>query len=492
MGEMQNTAAPVQVYPQDLIFQRYLLALAVQDPTFLAANRSCLFPEHFGDQSLKFLSKAILQFYDQYGQTPSHAALYEWSMTVLRTGKHRDIAQLILDVCNFIYQVQVPNSEYIASRAVHFARWQGLKRAVLHGIQVLRQDGDPVEAMGMFEDALSLGVVQEGDEDIFDVAARMPEVWQQMVDRRGVIPTMFIPSFDRALHAGGPRRGELYVFQAPHKSGKSFLLCRCGITALIQGLRVLHVTIGDLKEFDVEHRYLSGLTGAPLKQVIHGGRPYYRHLHNVWLQPNQLRVKYYPPYKLTTANLRAYMSWLRSTKNFKPDMLIVDYPDKMLFDRSNTYGEMGRIYMELQEILTDFDCVGWAVSQSNRGSAKESLNTSANVSESWDKPANADGFIPITRLDKQGKEVKEATLEDLDFDTGDHSGHMIAYVESVRFGHDGFQLKLYYDFTRCFLAEDSPYTKAAVNEQGSMEAAQQSMLMAQQNSAMYRSGQWQR
>jgi KaiC/GvpD/RAD55 family RecA-like ATPase len=284
-------------------------------------------------------------------------------------------------------------------------------------------------------------------------------MWAEMTSARGAIPTEFMPSFDRALYGTGPRRGELYVIQAVPKAGKSMFMVNFGANALNQGFRVLHITIGDLKEFDVAHRYASKITGIPMKQILTERPAYIAALRNTYLEQNRLRIKYYSPYTLTATHIRSYMSWLRATKGFQPDMLIVDYPDKMLYDRSNTYGELGRIYMELKQILDDFNCVGWVASQSNRGARYAGLNTTENMAESWDKVANADGIIPITRMDTQGKEIKETDEAGLNFD-GPRRGYLTAYVENVRFGHDGFQIKIEYDFTTCYLHEDSPYTRA--------------------------------
>ena len=51
----------------------------------------------------------------------------------------------------------------------------------------------------------------------------------------------------------------------------------------------------------------------------------------------------------------------------------------------------------------------------------------------------------------------------------------MAYVENVRFGHDGFQIKVYYDFTRCELREDSAVTRAAVGQAQTMQVAQEAV-----------------
>lgn len=846
MGDQIQTQ---QTYPYDPIFQRYLLSLAVQDPAFLAGHRQCINPEYFEDRSLKFLSRTILEFYDQYSQVPSQASMTEWVANALQSGNKTDIAQTVMGVVDFLYLSEVPNADFVRDRAVHFARRQGLKRAVMRGIQVLREDGDPVDAMEMYEQAMSIGAVQSEGTDIREMMEKIPEIWENMLNSRGAIPTLFLPSFDRALYGTGPRRGELYVIQAVPKAGKCigedarvwdpergyvaarefngslvvgeqphgsgvasviakqatgikqvfdvllrsgrvirqlsanhgvrtargyiqvkslrngdavaapwelpltgsepwsldslgyivgcflgdgcmtlhhpclsevagsreissaivqacppwwsmeahcsdvastarfvskcgsgrnpmtmflaelgilghnaftkvvpgqcwpaglpviaellaglwdtdghvgkngccelttaskgladdvltalhvlgiyarvshhgscywrvsfsgrdnnrrfleavpihvsykkaqlvknsiggssrssyydsvppsllkhkrrrshkdsrlsrpllradelvsfaagvhwdevvqvrtagrvptfdlqiadhcqsftcdgvilhnsmFMVC-FGAVAVNMGFRVLHITIGDLKEFDVAHRYASRMTGIPMRQILRKDPAYISAVRNSLLESNRLRVKYYSPYTLTTAHIRSYMSWLRSTKGFQPDMLIVDYPDKMKYDRSNTYGEMGRIYMELKAILDDFNCVGWVASQSNRGAKSAKLNTTENMAESWDKVANADGIIPITKLDNQGTEVKDT--ENLNFD-GPRTGHHQAYVENVRFGHDGFQIKVWYDFGRCYLWEDSPYTQENVKKTNNLEVATAAVL----------------
>jgi KaiC/GvpD/RAD55 family RecA-like ATPase len=465
MGEQAQTQ---QTYPYDLLFQRYLLALAVQDPAFLAAHRACLSPHYFEDKPLKFLSGTILSFYDHYGQVPAQAAMVEWVENALRSGNKSDIAQTVRDITNFLYQSEVPNADYIRDRAVHFARRQGLKRAVLRGIDVLRKDGDPEDAMDMFQEAMSIGAVQSEGLDVWEIIAKIPDMWDDMMSARGVIPTVILPSFDRALLAGGPRRGELYCIQGVPKGGKSMFMVNFGAAAIGGGFSVLHITIGDLKEFDVAHRYASRLTDTPMRTILSRDPGYIGALRNCFLEQGKLRVKYYSPYQLTTTHIRSYMSWLRATKGFQPDLLIVDYPDKMSYDRSNTYAEIGRIYMELKSICDDFNCVCWVASQSNRNARSAKLNTTENMSDSWDKVANADGIIPITRLDNQGAEVKDTA--NLDFE-GPRTGSVQAFIENVRFGHDGFQIKVNYDFSRCQLWEDSPATKEKQKLQASLDQA---------------------
>jgi len=93
MGEQAQTQ---QTYPYDLLFQRYLLALAVQDPAFLAGHRECLSPDYFEDRPLKFLSSTVLQFYDAYGQIPEKTDMVEYVIQELQSGNKKYIAQTVM------------------------------------------------------------------------------------------------------------------------------------------------------------------------------------------------------------------------------------------------------------------------------------------------------------------------------------------------------------------------------------------------------------
>jgi len=200
----------------------------------------------------------------------------------------------------------------------------------------------------------------------------------------------------------------------------STTLISLGGYAIRCGYKVLHVTIGDLKQFDVELKYATYLAQQNIKEMMYGGDAYaFARLKDAHIKPNQLRIKYFSPFSLSVPQLRSYISWLRTNSGFFPDLLILDYPDKMYRKHEDSYSEMGKIYMEIKTLLDDFDIACWAASQSNRGAADAKVNRAANVAESWDKIANADGIIPCSQTDEERAQGK-ARL----------------YIEMVRFGID--------------------------------------------------------
>lgn len=78
-----------------------------------------------------------------------------------------------------------------------------------------------------------------------------------------------------------------------------------------------------------------------------------------------LRIKRFPPDSLTVNGLLAYLDELERT-HFVPDLLAVDYPDRMKYNRDNTRLEMERIYEQLRGIARDRKMAVVTVSQANR------------------------------------------------------------------------------------------------------------------------------
>lgn len=471
----QPVAVPAQpqepevTYPYGYEFQKFLLAAAVQDPTFLMTSKECLKPTFFEDRTLKFTAQVVVSFYEQYGQVPKYVPLSEYANFLLKSKGRMEVAQPVQELIYQLYLYEVPNVEYIRHEAIRFAQQQLLRKAIYQAIDVLKKNKDPKIVLEAMEQAMSVGHTQEVGTDLVQ-GEQITAMWAAMQESRGAIATRFLPSFDQTLFGTGPRRGELYVIQACPKAGKSMFLVNFGAHALWQGHRVLHITIGDLREFDVLLRYCSCITGWDMDSILWGNPGFVHDWRQRQIEQGRLKIRYYPPYTLTASGLRSYISWLRATQGFEPDLLIIDYPDKFFFDRTQTYSEMGRIYMEIKRILDDFNCVGWIASQSNRGAAKEQLNTTANMAESWDKLANADGVCPITMGEKE---------KPLDPHRLPHKGKLKFFAENLRFGADHFVIQVAFDFANCTLWEDSEMTRSQQAHNSTMAQAHQAAMSMQ-------------
>lgn len=416
MGEVQENA----VYPYGFDFQHALMAMAVQDPGFLASYEDIIEPKYFESPVLQVVSKIILDHYKAYSEAPNHQTLNQLVLEHV-SGMPSSMQIQIDQFYQFaasLYSTEISNSQFIKDRAVKFAQRQAFKHALIHGVDILKRDGNIEEAQDLVDRAMTIGIRRDMGDDLYEVIERLPHKWAEMINGKGKIPTCF-PILNEATY-GGVRKGELFIIQGIPKFGKSTTLISLGGYAMRCGYNVLHVTIGDLKEFDVELKYATYLAQQDIKEMMYGGDAQaFSRLKDTLIKPNQLRIKYFSPFSLSVPQLRSYISWLRTNSGFFPDLLILDYPDKMYRKHEDSYSEMGKIYMEIKTLLDDFDIACWAASQSNRSAADAKMNRAANVAESWDKIANADGVIPCSQTDEERAEGK-ARL----------------YVEMIRFGID--------------------------------------------------------
>jgi hypothetical protein len=417
MGETQDASA---VYPYAFEFQHALMSMAVQDPGFLASFEDIIESKYFESPVLQTISKIVTTYFNTYAEPPSLQALYQLlheKVSAMPANMQVQIQQFY-QIAQSLYSTEVRDVQFIKDRAVKFAQRQAFKHALIHGVNILKRDGDIEEAQDLLDRSMTIGIRRDMGDDLYEVIERLPEKWAALMEGKGRIPTC-LPLLNVATF-GGVRKGELYIIQGIPKFGKSTTLISMGGYAVHCGYNVLHITIGDLKEFDVEMKYASYFAQQNIKEMVYGGDPYaFTRTKEACLKPNQLRIKYFSPYSLTVPQLRSYISWLRTNAGFYPDLLILDYPDKMYRKHEDSYSELGKIYMEIKNLLDDFKLACWAASQSNRSAASADVNRASNVAESWDKIANADAVIPASQTDQERLE-----------------GRARLYVEMVRFGQD--------------------------------------------------------
>jgi hypothetical protein len=221
--------------------------------------------------------------------------------------------------------------------------------------------------------------------------------------------------------------------------GKSQWLLNIGAAGVNQGFTVAHLTIGDLDEVDVFGRYAARLTHTPIRDIIDNTEVYQRRAAKMdqYIE-RYLRIKYYPSSVVTCAMIRAYLSRLITVDGIKPDLLIIDYPDKFKRVNDNDYTNMGMIYSDLAGIAGEYDILIWAATQVQRWSPKgdEEVITQDNVADSWRKAHEADGILSFNQTVAEYKR-----------------GRARGWVDKVRRGEKMFQLDLKCDFTMSYIRE---------------------------------------
>lgn len=315
------------------------------------------------------------------------------------------------------------NPEYVIGRLQLFIKRQSLRSVAVELTKALQQDTEE-----SLEHAQEL--IREANHTqlkMFDPGLRLNDKVRVLdfLDRNNESFPTGIKELDR--YGLGPSRKELHLLIAAAKGGKSWWLIQLGKLAVMNRLKVCHITL-EMSEARVAQRYMQALySGAKRREASSavrimsddagrtagfkeiavkprfflddvGVRGYLDRLIDRWGMRHlrHLIVKQFPTGSLTCNQLEAYLDMLEATERFVPDLLIIDYPDLMEIDIDNARWSLDHIYKRIRGIAIERNLACAAVSQSNRKGAQSKQVEATNVAEAYSKIQHADVNITLS------------------------------------------------------------------------------------------------
>jgi len=224
----------------------------------------------------------------------------------------------------------------------------------------------------------------------------LPDVTQ---DRPNRCPLGLSPRLDAAM-AGGPAAGELCVFLAGPKKGKTSLLALCGLSNARAGRTVLHVTLEVGKEM-ARARYDAGLTGLDYEtmclnpQVVESARK------SIAGAGGAVHIVDWQYEEHSPSEL------IPLVRRYQPNLVIVDYLELMIPDQTKSfsrkeqrhlYSKLGKDMRGTAKMLGVPVVTAWQV---NREGSQADVTKETYVSECWDVIKHADSIIGISCTDEE-------------------------------------------------------------------------------------------
>lgn len=366
-------------------FQSKVLASLVKDNQFLGQSFDVLNPNFFESDSSRWICNKIIDYYVQYRKNPT---LEYFRAEIGELEKNETLKKEVLS------QLKEAGSHskdsdlnYVQDKFLEFAKNQALKNAILRSADMLER-GQYGQIKVLIDQAMKAGTQKDIGliwEEDFDA--------RHLEDPRSTISTGW-DVIDRQLD-GGLAPGELGIVMAPSGAGKSWVLTHLGKIGLKLGLNVLHYTL-ELNQNYQGIRYDASFSqiepsqiGSKLdivRDVVSGVK-------------GRLIIKYFPSRTVNVHSFYAHIDYLQLQKDFKPDLVIVDYADIMLSaTKSNArHEELGYIYEELRSMAGELQVPIWTASQTQRSSINEDVIEADKVGESYNKVKTADVLISLSR-----------------------------------------------------------------------------------------------
>lgn len=340
--------------------------------------------KYFSDISEKTLIEEIVKYYDKYNSLPSKEVL------VIGTSNRNDLTESEnREIQKYIQTLNSDsvNIDWLIDETEKFVKDKAVYNAILDSITILdgkdkRRNKDSIPSL--LSDALAISFDTDVGHDYLENAESRWEYYHNVDDDR--IP--FQLNIFNKITRGGLKKKTLNVAMLATGLGKSIFMCDLAANTLKNGKNVLYVTM-EMPAEDIAERIDANLFDFPINEMRTLDKDVFlSKIDKIKSKTNgKLIVKEYPT-GVHAGHFRALIEELKQKKQFKPDLLIIDYIGICGSQRlkeggsvnSNTF--MKRVSEELRDLGKEYNIPVFSGQQVNRSGQNNSDVDMENVAES--------------------------------------------------------------------------------------------------------------
>ena len=351
------------------------------------------------DATDKIIYDLIVSFIGKYNKLPtSNVLLIELQNSEL--SNRSDVNEIYQKISD-LGQKDNSEEEWLIETTEKWCKDRAVHNAVMESISII--DGRvPDKSEGIIPDILSkaLSVTFDtavGHDYIEDANARF-DFYNKDEEKLPFDLSMF-----NEITGGGLPNKTLNIILAGTGVGKSLAMCHLASDVLSQGKNVLYITMEMAEEriaeridanlFDVRIDQLENLTKENFNSKIKKVSDKIK---------GKLIIKEYPTASAHVGHFRALLTELKMKKQFKPDVIFIDYLNicassriKGLSGGINTYSLIKSIAEEVRGLAVEFNVPIWSATQVTRSGFNNSDVDLTDTSESFGLPATADLMIAL-------------------------------------------------------------------------------------------------
>jgi archaellum biogenesis ATPase FlaH len=348
--------------------------------------------EYFSDSNEQLIFTVIKKFIEQYNNLPSREAL----VIALQNNKtlNDDQYQNALDLINS-FNTKILDDVWLLDETEKFCKDKELYNAILTSISImdgreknLSTDGIPSilqKALGVcFDDKVGHDYIENADSR-FD--------FYNLIESR--IP-FDLDYFNKITNGGLPNK-TLNVVLAGTGTGKTLFMCHVASSVLSLGKNVLYITL-EMAEERIAERIDANLMNIAIDQIKNLPKNIFNNrISKIREKTNgKLIIKEYPTASAHVGHFSALINELMLKKQFKPDLIIVDYLNICISSRFkaganiNSYTLVKAIAEELRGMAVENNVPILSATQTTRGGFSNTDVELTDTSESFGLPSTVD------------------------------------------------------------------------------------------------------
>lgn len=355
--------------------------------------------EYFNQPDQKLVFKVIGEYFDKYNALPAPEALLIEINSV--GGFDEKTVKSAVDIVSSFEGKEV--DDWLIDQTETFCQDKAIYNAIMSGINIIEKDPDGKGQLpGLLQEALQVSFDNSVGHDFIEDAESRYDFYHQAEVR---VP-WDIDLLNKITKGGIPNK-TLNIVMAGTGVGKSLFMCHMAAANVLEGKNVLYITM-EMAEERIAERIDSNLLDVTMEELnIIPKTAYEKKMNRLKDRcTGKLVIKEYPTASANANHFRHLLQELRTKKNFKPDVIYIDYLNICASFRirgganAGSYAIVKAIAEELRGLAVEFNVPIISATQTNRSGFSSSDIGLEDTSESFGLPATADFMLAISQTEE--------------------------------------------------------------------------------------------
>ena len=357
-------------------------------------------PDYFSDNAEKIVFKEIFEFINQYKNPPTHEALVI-NFTEKKTLTEPQVQEAI-ELLNKVHsdKDEPTETQWLIEQTEKFCQDKAIYNAIMESVSILDSKGEKRtkgEIPQLLSDALGVSFDNNIGHDYTQDYDSRYDSYHKVESRI----RFDLDLFNKITKGGLPIK-TLNIALAGTGVGKSLFMCHVAAGNLSQGQNVLYITM-EMAEEKIAERIDANLLNIDLDELRTISKEDYTRKFSALKSKTQgkLIIKEYPTAGASVLHFRALLNDLALKKNFRPDIIFIDYLNICCSARIkpganvNSYSYIKAIAEELRGLAVEFSVPVVSATQTTRSGFSNSDPGLEDTSESFGLPATADFMFAL-------------------------------------------------------------------------------------------------
>lgn len=348
--------------------QRIVAKGLIEDNKLFSQIHKLIVPNAFGELNVRVMMGEVMKYFDEKGKVPSYDILELILMEKSKTDIEREEFRALLNILK--ENKSLSDLHDIKGHAVRFFKQQETIKIGNKILKSIESGYDDDVLRGLIDDAKEILIPTDNDlgaspEDY------MEEIFNDEDEQK--VPTGYF-ELDAVL-GGGLQKGNVGLLAAHTGAGKTTFSTAMAVQAAIQGYKVLQIVFEESEKDIIKKQYAcltkDYVSNMSRKRISEQTKAEVRR----WMPivSKQIVIKRLQNTKTTWEEVENFIFNLIMVKNFKPDVIFIDYFDCLKHStdmRLSPVQAATRCIKKIDDFAKTHKYAIWVMQQTNRQGAQ--------------------------------------------------------------------------------------------------------------------------